>query len=66
MMKNVIIEAKDIVRVRLYDLLGQCLIEKEDSGDKVEISISHLEPAVYAIEIMTKQGRIVQKLNVTR
>ena len=29
------VEAKDIVRVKVYDLLGQCHIEKDANGDKV-------------------------------
>ena len=63
---KVLIEAEGIVRVKLYDLLGQRLVEKEGNGDKMEISLKGIAPAVYVIEILTEQGRIIRKLNVTR
>ena len=64
---KVFIEAEGIMRVRLFDLLGQCLIEKEGNmGDKTEISLNNLTPAFYTIEILTEKGRFIRKLNVTR
>ena len=64
---KVFIEAEDIVRIRLFDLLGQCLIEKEGNGsDKIEISLNDLAPAAYTIEILTERGRAIRKLNVIR
>ena len=64
---KVFIEAEGITSVRLYDLLGQCLIKKEsDHSDMMEISLSNLTSSVYTIEILTEQGRVIRKLNVTR
>ncbi len=63
---KVFIETEGIVRVRLYDILGQCLIEKEGrNNDKLEININNLIPAIYTIEILAEQGRIIRKLDVT-
>ena len=63
---KVFIEAESIMRVRLFDLLGQCLVEKEGNGDKMEINLKDLASSVYIIEILTKQGQAIRKLDVTR
>ncbi len=64
---KVFIEAEGIVRVRLYDLLGQCLIETEGSSNNLlEIITNNLPTGIYAIEILTEQGKGIRKLNVTR
>jgi len=64
---KVFIEAEGVIRIRLFDLLGQCLIEKEGNmGDKTEINLNNLTPAFYTIEILTEKGRFIRKLNVTR
>jgi hypothetical protein len=64
---KVFIEAEGITSVRLFDLLGQCLLKKDGgNSDTIEISLNNLNPAVYTIEILTEQGRIVRKLDVTR
>jgi hypothetical protein len=64
---NVFIEAEGIVSVRLFDLLGQCLIKKEgDNNGTMEIRLSSLPSSVYIIEILTEQGKAIHKLNVTR
>ena len=63
---KVFIEAKDIVSVRLFDLLGQCHITmKGDGNDMLELDTKSLTSNVYAIEITTRQGRAIRKLNVT-
>ena len=64
---KVFIEAEGILLVRLFNLLGQCLIEMEGSNcEKVEINLKDLASTVYIIEILTKQGQAIRKLNVTR
>lgn len=64
---KVFIKAKDIVSVKLFDLLGQCHITiKGDGSDMLELDTNSLTSNVYAIEITTRQGKVVRKLNVTR
>ena len=64
---KVFIEAEGMLGVRLFDMLGQCLIKKEsDNSGMMEINLYNLDSAIYTIEILTEQGRIVRKLNVTR
>ena len=64
---KVVIEADRMISVRLFDLFGQCLIKMEgDNSDRMEIDLNNLDSAIYAVEILTEQGRIVRKLNVTR
>ena len=64
---KVFIEAEGIMRVRLFDLLGQCLIDKGGNhGKKTEINLKDLASTVYIIEILTEQGQAIRKLDVTR
>ena len=64
---KVSIEAEGMICVRMFDWLGQCLVKKESgNSDRMEISLNNLAPSIYTIEILTKQGRVVRKLNVTR
>ena len=64
---KVFIKAEGIISVSLFDMLGQCLIKKEgDNNDTMEISINNLHSSVYIIEILTEQGKVMRKLNVTR
>lgn len=63
---KVFIKAEGIISVRLFDLLGQCLIKKEgDINDTMEISLNDFPSSVYIIEILTEQGKVIRKLNVT-
>ena len=63
---KVFIEAEGIICVRLCDLHGQCLIKKEgNNSDMMEISLNSLASSIYTIEILTEQGRVIRKLNVT-
>ena len=62
---KIFIEAEEIISVKLYDLRGQCLIQKEgNNSDMMEISLNDLASSIYTIEILTKQGRVIRKLNV--
>ena len=63
---KVFIEAKDIVHVKFFDLHGQCIINEEGNDDIMEIFLNDLVSNVYIIEILTEQGRVIRKLNVTR
>ena len=62
---KVLIETEDIICVRLFDLQGQCLIEKEErNGSPLEISTSNLSTGIYIIEVLTKTGRALRKLEI--
>ena len=64
---KVFIKAEGMIGIKLFDLMGQCILKKDsENSDTMEISLTNLDPAVYTIEILTKQGRIVRKLNITR
>ncbi len=61
---KVYVEAEDIVRVRLFDLLGRCLTEKSiEPCEHVELSLQGYTASLYLIEIQTKIGTIRTKLN---
>jgi hypothetical protein len=60
---KVFIEAEDIVRVRLFNLFGQCLIEKvTEPCERLELSLQYYAASLYLIEIQTTKGTIRTKL----
>jgi hypothetical protein len=60
----VLVEAEGIERVRLFDLLGRCLIEKAtEPCERVELSLQGYAASLYLIEIQTKNGTVRTKLN---
>ena len=60
---KVFIETEGSMKVRLLNLLGQCMIEEE--GDhQMTWELTHLTPAIYLVEVTTKQGRCILKLDV--
>lgn len=60
---KVFIETEGDMKVRLFNLLGQCLIA-EEGNDRMVWSLTHLPPAIYFVEVTTKQGRRILKLDV--
>lgn len=63
---KVFIEAEDIVRIRLFDLLGQCLTERvTEPCERVELSLQGCATALYLIEIHTLYGTIRTKLKIS-
>lgn len=63
---KVFIEAEDIVRIRLFDLLGQCLTERvTEPCERVELSLQGCTTALYLIEIQTLYGTIRTKLKIS-
>ena len=60
---KVVIEAEDILRVRLFDIQGQCRMEHSfNRCDHIELPLTSLEPRLYLIEIQTEYGIARRKL----
>ena len=54
---KVIIEAEGILNVKVYDLQGQCVIEKSVAPcDRLSLPIQNLSPGLYLVEIQTSHG----------
>lgn len=64
---KVIVQCKEMARIRLVDVLGQAVMDK-DYGltDEAILAIGHLPSGVYMVEITTKQGRTTRRLVVER
>ena len=62
---KVFIEAEDIIGIRLFDLQGQCLIEKRtEPCEHLELPLNDYAPSLYLIEIQTRRGTLKTKLNI--
>ena len=56
---SVTIEAEDILRVRLIDMMGQTLVVHDGiKQDHFTLDMSALSPSVYVLEIETTKGRV--------
>ena len=58
----VYIEAEGIRNVRLTDMLGQVLVEKNESADRVQIDLSAYAAAQYFLQVYTSQGMVTRKI----
>ena len=57
---KVIVEADNILSVKVYDMWGQLLKAIDGANtSKVEISLHDLATAIYTVEVLTKQGKAV-------
>ena len=60
---KVFIEAEGILRIRMFDIQGQCLMEQNfDRCDRVEMPLTSLVPKLYLLEIQTELGVARRKL----
>ena len=60
---KIVIEAEGIERVKIYNILGQCLIDKlVPKTPNAELSLPKLEPAPYIVEIQTIFGSARTKI----
>ena len=64
---EVFIEAKGIRRVKVYNIQGQCVIEKNvDACDRLVLSLQGLGAGLYLIEAQTELGLARVKLNISK
>ena len=62
---KVFIEAEDIICVRLFDLQGQCLMERRtEPCEHLELLLHNYAPSLYLIETQTKRRVFKTKLNL--
>ena len=61
---RVTIEADDILRIGLYNIIGVKVLESAAHGDAFEIDAAALAPGTYLIRIETKKGPATQTLTV--
>ena len=58
----VTVAADNIVRVRLYDITGQLILDNNESGNAVVIDMSGLAKGQYLLQVSTKTNVVTQKL----
>jgi hypothetical protein len=64
---EVFIEAKGIRRVKVYNIQGQCVIEKNvDACDRLVLSLQGLGAGLYLFEAQTELGLARVKLNISK
>ncbi|MBR1514872.1 MAG: T9SS type A sorting domain-containing protein [Bacteroidales bacterium] len=62
---KVFVEADGIVKIKLYDLKGRCVMEVFcDRSPKAEIDLQSLSSRLYIVEVVTEQGIARTKLTI--
>ena len=62
-----VVESEGIMRIRMYSMKGQLLLEINGNGDdRVEVNLRDYAPAPYLLEVMTRNGVANVKVNVVR
>ena len=62
---KVFVEADGVVRIKLYDLKGRCVLELQGNhSQKAIIDLQSLSSRLYIVEVVTDQGIARAKLNV--
>ena len=60
---TIIIEADNIERVSVVDMMGQVVDDKRYNRDNsVTLNLGHLSPSVYLLEVKTKEGLIKKRI----
>ena len=64
---NLVVESEDLLTVRLYNMMGQCVKEVQVGGDnRVEIALHDLPSSFYCLEVVTGKGTARRKISVFR
>lgn len=63
---NVHIVAEDLEYITLFDLSGRIIREVSVSGNETHLDLSDLGTGLYFLNVVTKSGSSVEKLNVVR
>ncbi len=58
----VYIEADGIHNIRVTDMLGQVLLERNESADRVQIDLSSYAAAQYFVQVYTTNGVVTRKI----
>ena len=62
---QVTVEAEALERVALYNVLGQCVLETQASGDQVTLDLHRLTSGLYMLYIETSSKVCAKKLKLT-
>ena len=61
----VTIEAEDMTQVAVYNALGQCVLEKQVSGEATTLDLKDVAAGLYLLRVKTESGTLSQRLSVT-
>jgi hypothetical protein len=50
------IEAKDVCRLSVFNVLGQCVISEKLAKDETQLDFSDLPNGLYLLKVETKNG----------
>ena len=62
----VIVEAEGMKRVSVYNMLGQCVAQKEVADNQMVVDLQHVSEGLYLIRVKTENGIISKRIAVER
>jgi hypothetical protein len=56
------IEAVDMTLVSVYDLVGQCVMQKSAENGQLNLDMGQLQNGIYFVKVNTANGSVVQRV----
>ena len=56
------IEAVEISSASVYDLVGQCVIQKSAENGQLNLDMGQLQNGIYFVKVNTANGSVVQRV----
>jgi hypothetical protein len=62
----VTIEAESMTEVLVYNIMGQCVLQKEMTGNQATIDLQHVSEGLYLLRVKTESGIVSKRIAVER
>jgi hypothetical protein len=62
----VTVEAENMTEVSVYNIMGQCVLQKEITGNQATIDLQHVCNGLYLLRVKTESGTVSKRIAVER
>ena len=62
----VTVEAENMTEVSVYNLLGQCVMQKKAEGSQTTIDLQNVSEGLYLLRVKTENGIISKRIAIER
>jgi hypothetical protein len=63
---NITVENQQINEIRMIDMLGQIVYTASVQNDRHEINVGEFKSGIYFVQVITSEGMVTQRVQVTR
>ncbi|MCR5659928.1 MAG: C10 family peptidase [Bacteroidales bacterium] len=62
----VTIEAEGMTLISIYNTLGQCIMQKEVTGNQTRVDLQHASEGLYLLRVTTENGTVSKRIAIER